>query len=94
MAPERQVEVHEVFLDDALRLSGEHAKVIFTDEEVKALVNGSVYGSDATPIAGNAAEGRDSGTMFRLSLLSAPTFPDPRTDRVSICRAFPRLKEG
>ena len=45
-----------------------------------AVINGSVYGSDATPIAGNAAEGRDSGTMFRLSLLSAPTFPDPRTD--------------
>ncbi|MBS6717678.1 MAG: alpha-mannosidase [Bifidobacterium longum] len=45
-----------------------------------AVINGSVYGSDATPISGNAAEGRDSGTMFRLSLLSAPTFPDPRTD--------------
>ena len=45
-----------------------------------AVINGSVYGSDASPIAGNAAEGRDSGTMFRLSLLSAPTFPDPRTD--------------
>ena len=45
-----------------------------------AVINGSVYGSDATPIAGNAAEGCDSGTMFRLSLLSAPTFPDPRTD--------------
>lgn len=35
--PSNVVEVHEVFLDDALRLSGEHAKVIFTDEEVKAL---------------------------------------------------------
>ena len=45
-----------------------------------AVINGSVYGSDASPIAGNVAEGRDSGTMFRLSLLSAPTFPDPRTD--------------
>ena len=45
-----------------------------------AVINGSVYGSDATPIAENAAEGRDSGTMFRLSLLSAPAFPDPRTD--------------
>ena len=45
-----------------------------------AVINGSVYGSDAAPISGNAAEGRDSGTMFRLSLLSAPTFPDPRTD--------------
>ena len=45
-----------------------------------AVINGSVYGSDASPISGNAAEGRDSGTMFRLSLLSAPTFPDPRTD--------------
>lgn len=42
-----------------------------------AVINGSVYGSDATPIAENAAEGRDSGTMFRLSLLSAPGLPRP-----------------
>ena len=40
-----------------------------------AVINGSVYGSDASPIAGNAAEGRDSGTMFRLSLLSATRAP-------------------
>jgi alpha-mannosidase len=45
-----------------------------------AVVNGSIYGSDAAPIAGDAAQGRGPGTMFRLSLLSAPTFPDPRTD--------------
>ncbi|NEG54388.1 alpha-mannosidase [Bifidobacterium platyrrhinorum] len=45
-----------------------------------AVVNGSIYGSDAAPIAGDAARGLGAGTMFRLSLLSAPTFPDPRTD--------------
>ncbi|MCH9274727.1 glycosyl hydrolase-related protein [Bifidobacterium amazonense] len=45
-----------------------------------AVVNGSIYGSDAAPINGHAADGSDRGTMFRLSLLSAPTYPDPRTD--------------
>ncbi|MBW3077676.1 alpha-mannosidase [Bifidobacterium simiiventris] len=45
-----------------------------------AVVNGSIYGSDAAPIRGDAADGTGNGTMFRLSLLSAPTFPDPRTD--------------
>ncbi|NEG89803.1 alpha-mannosidase [Bifidobacterium aerophilum] len=45
-----------------------------------AVVNGSIYGSDAAPIIGDASQGTANGTMFRLSLLSAPTFPDPRTD--------------
>lgn len=45
-----------------------------------AVINGSVYGSDAAPIAGDAGRGIGAGTMFRLSLVSAPTFPDPRTD--------------
>ncbi|KFI55452.1 alpha-mannosidase [Bifidobacterium sp. UTCIF-37] len=45
-----------------------------------AVINGSLYGSDAAPIAGDAVRGHGAGTMFRLSLLSAPTFPDPRTD--------------
>ena len=45
-----------------------------------AVVNGSVYGCDVHPIAGDAAQGRGQGTMVRLSLLSAPVYPDPRTD--------------
>ncbi|OZG68068.1 alpha-mannosidase [Bifidobacterium eulemuris] len=45
-----------------------------------AVVNGSVYGSDVAPIAADAAAERTPGTMFRLSLLSAPVFPDPRAD--------------
>ena len=45
-----------------------------------AVVNGSIYGSDVHPIAGDAAQGRGQGTMVRLSLLSAPVYPDPRTD--------------
>ena len=45
-----------------------------------AAVNGSIYGCDVHPIAGDAARGRGQGTMIRLSLLSAPVYPDPRTD--------------
>ena len=45
-----------------------------------AVVNGSIYGSDVAPIAGDAARGLGAGTMVRLSLLSAPVYPDPRTD--------------
>lgn len=35
--PDNVVEVHEVFLDDALRLSGERAQVSFTEEELRSL---------------------------------------------------------
>ena len=35
--PDNVVEVHEVFLDDALRLSGERAQVEFTEEELRSL---------------------------------------------------------
>ena len=45
-----------------------------------AVVNGSIYGCDVHPIAGDAVQGRGQGTMVRLSLLSAPVYPDPRTD--------------
>ena len=45
-----------------------------------AVVNDSIYGSDLAPIAADPAAGRDAGTMVRLSLLSAPVYPDPRTD--------------
>ena len=45
-----------------------------------AVVNGSIYGCDVHPIGGDAVQGRGQGTMVRLSLLSAPVYPDPRTD--------------
>ena len=35
--PSNVVEVEEVFLDDALRLHGEHVPVLFTEEERTAL---------------------------------------------------------
>ena len=44
-----------------------------------AVVNASTYGSDVTPIHGEGAAA--CGTMVRLSLLSAPLYPDPRTDQ-------------
>ncbi|MCI1901995.1 MAG: glycosyl hydrolase-related protein [Bifidobacteriaceae bacterium] len=46
-----------------------------------SVVNGSTYGSDVSQIAADAARGRTAGTLVRLSLLSAPQFPDPRTDQ-------------
>lgn len=45
-----------------------------------AIANGSIYGSDVTSIATNGSTGRVNGTMFRLSLLSSPVFPDPKED--------------
>ena len=54
-----------------------------------AVVNDSIYGADATPIvrtvgggnSGGAGVASSAGTMFRLSLLSAPVFPDPHEDQ-------------
>ena len=43
-----------------------------------AVVNASTYGSDVSPIHGDDGT---RGAMVRLSLLSAPLYPDPRTDR-------------
>ena len=45
-----------------------------------AIANGSIYGSDVTSIATNGSTGRVNSTMFRLSLLSSPVFPDPKED--------------
>lgn len=42
-----------------------------------AVANASTYGSDAMPIR----NGTLIGSMIRLSLLSAPLYPDPRTDQ-------------
>ncbi len=52
-----------------------------------AVVNASTYGSDVSPIHAETADGHARGTMIRLSLLSAPLYPDPRTDR-----GTPRLR--
>ena len=46
-----------------------------------AVVNASTYGSDVSPIHAETADGHARGTMIRLSLLSAPLYPDPRTDQ-------------
>jgi alpha-mannosidase len=51
-----------------------------------AIVNGSTYGSDVSPMQGWGGSGKSTriearGTMVRLSLLSAPLYPDPRTDQ-------------
>ena len=44
-----------------------------------AVANDGLYGSDVAPIPDVCGTGR--GTMFRLSLLTAPVFPDPHTDQ-------------
>ena len=46
-----------------------------------AVINASTYGSDVSPIHEDAARGVNRGTMIRLSLLSAPLYPDPHTDQ-------------
>ena len=46
-----------------------------------AVANASTYGSDVAPLRGDAPAGAGRGTMIRLSLLSAPLYPDPRTDQ-------------
>lgn len=46
-----------------------------------AVINASTYGSDVYPIVSQTSNGQQMGTMVRLSLLSSPVFPDPRTDQ-------------
>lgn len=46
-----------------------------------AVVNSSTYGSDVSPIDADTSKGVAKGTMVRLSLLSAPLYPDPHTDQ-------------
>ena len=45
------------------------------------VVNASTYGGDTTPIPADPAHGKEAGTMVRLTLLAAPVYPDPDTDR-------------
>lgn len=44
------------------------------------LVNESTYGSSVFPVESDGDNGGRTGTLLELSLLSAPTFPDPNTD--------------
>ncbi|TPF78398.1 alpha-mannosidase [Bifidobacterium sp. UTCIF-3] len=68
--------------DDAKFESCTHRFVRIADAGyAAAVVNASTYGSDVSPIHGDAAHGAGRGTMVRLSLLSAPLYPDPRTDQ-------------
>ena len=68
--------------DDAKFESCTHRFVRIADADyAAAVVNASTYGSDVSPIHAAAAHGTGRGTMVRLSLLSAPLYPDPRTDQ-------------
>ncbi|MCH9274728.1 glycosyl hydrolase-related protein [Bifidobacterium amazonense] len=68
--------------DDAKFESCTHRFVRIADSGyAAAVVNASTYGSDVSPIHEDAAYGTGRGTMIRLSLLSAPLYPDPRTDQ-------------
>ena len=68
--------------DDAKFESCTHRFVRIADADyAAAVVNASTYGSDVSPIHAAAAHGAGRGTMVRLSLLSAPLYPDPRTDQ-------------
>lgn len=57
--------------------TGRFARLAEHDYAV-AVINDGLYGADAAPIADEYGAG--NGTMLRLSLLTAPVFPDPRTD--------------
>ena len=68
--------------DDAKFESCTHRFVRIADADYPvAVVNASTYGSDVSPIHADTAHGTGRGTMVRLSLLSAPLYPDPRTDQ-------------
>ena len=68
--------------DDAKFESCTHRFVRIADADyAAAVVNASTYGSDVSPIHADTAHGTGRGTMVRLSLLSAPLYPDPRTDQ-------------
>lgn len=75
--------------DDAKFESCTHRFVRIADSGYAvAVVNTSTYGSDVSPIHGNAADGTACGTMVRLSLLSSPLYPDPHTDQGRHCFAW------
>lgn len=74
--------------DEAKFESCTHRFVRLTDSSyATAVVNSTTYGSDVSPVCGvrrdeSGVNVQNSvGTMIRLSLLSAPLYPDPRTDQ-------------
>ena len=59
-----------------------HRFVRISDDDLAVgVVNASTYGGDTTPIHYDEKAGKEAGTLVRLTLLSAPVFPDPHTDR-------------
>ena len=65
--------------DDAKFESCTHRFVRIEDSSYAvAVANSSTYGADASPIGDYSSS---YGTMLRLSLLSAPLYPDPNTDQ-------------
>lgn len=65
--------------DDAKFESCTHRFVRIEDSSYAvAVANSSTYGADAAPIGDYSSS---YGTMLRLSLLSAPLYPDPNTDQ-------------
>lgn len=65
--------------DDAKFESCTHRFVRIEDSSYAvAVANSSTYGADAAPIGDYVSS---CGTMLRLSLLSAPLYPDPNTDQ-------------
>lgn len=78
---ERPIQKNDI-ADEAKYESCTHRFVRVADASYAvAVVNASTYGSDATPLHEDPAEGTTRGTMIRLSLLSAPLYPDPHTDQ-------------
>lgn len=67
--------------DEAMFESCTHRFVYLAEQGYAVgIANASTYGSDAFPIHADRDSGRQAGTMMRLSLLSAPHYPDPHTD--------------
>lgn len=65
--------------DDAKFESCTHRFVRIEDSSYAvAVANSSTYGADTAPIGDYSSS---YGTMLRLSLLSAPLYPDPNTDQ-------------
>ena len=65
--------------DEAMFESCSHRFIRIHDSSYGiGVANGSTYGSDVSSL--RDADGAIAGTMVRMSLVAAPTAPDPRTD--------------
>ena len=59
-----------------------------------AVINASTYGASAFTLPASAPGGRSRGTLIGLSLVSAPTYPDPHADSGSVHRFDWRIDPG